>query len=133
MEPPCRLPVRETILDAAVPGLPGCLREFLPLPAKGQVLVPGDLAQPHPYLALSPEAVDGGKGPDKGFLGHFLRRLGIPAQSQHIAVHVRKIRPVDRFKVRHSLTPSTNRTPPARIRYSIYRKKAHCFSTAGII
>ena len=104
MELPGRLPVRKALLDAPVSRLPRLLRKLSPLPAKGQVLVPGDLAQPHPYLALAPETVDGGEGPDKGLLGHLLRCLGIPAQSQDIAVHICKIRPVDLLKIRHFLT-----------------------------
>lgn len=39
--------------------------------------VPGDLAQPHPQLAVPPELVDGGQCPEEGLLGHFLRRVGV--------------------------------------------------------
>ena len=80
MEPGRRVMVRKARLDAVVPRLPARLSPAPVLPAQRQILVPGDLAQPHPQLALPPEGVDGLQGPEKGLLGHLLRRVGVPAE-----------------------------------------------------
>ena len=104
MEPLGGVSVGKALLDASIPWLGLPVRELLPLPAEGQVLVPGDLAQLHPQLAVPPEAVNGGKRPEKDLLGHLLRRRLILTEGQGVFVNVREILPVDRFKSGHSLT-----------------------------
>ena len=121
------------------PGFPVRLAPVLSLPAQGEVLVPGDLAQPHPQPALPPEGVDGLQRPEDGLLGHFLRRVGVPAEGQGVAVHVREIRPVDLLKILHSLTSPAlmDKTRVRLFRYSRRRNFPHtggpCVSLPGII
>ena len=92
MEPLGGVPVRKAALQPVVPRLLLQLSPVLSLPAQREVLVPGDLAQPHPQLAVPPELVDGGQCPEEGLLGHLLRRVGVPAEGQDVAVHVGEIR-----------------------------------------
>ena len=100
VEPPGGVPVRKALLDAAVAGF--CL-PFAPMllpAAQGQILIPGNLAQPHPQLTVPAEGVDGGQGPEEGLLGHLLRCGRISGQRQHIPVYVGEVSPVDLLKVR---------------------------------
>ena len=103
MEPLGGVPVRKAALQPVVPRLLLQLCPVLSLPAQREVLVPGDLAQPHPQLAVPPELVDGGQCPEEGLLGHLLRRVGVPAEGQDVAVHVGEIRLIDLLKIRHGL------------------------------
>ena len=104
MEPSGGVPVREASLDAVVSRVLLQLPPALSLPAQREVLVPGDLAQPHPQLAVPPELSDGVQSPEESLLGHLLRRVGVPAEGQDIAVHVGEIRLIDLLKIRHGLT-----------------------------
>ena len=104
MEPLGGVPVRKAALQPVVPRLLLQLSPVLSLPAQREVLVPGDLAQPHPQLAVPPKLVDGGQCPEEGLLGHLLRRVGVPAEGQDVAVHVGEIRLIDLLKIRHGLT-----------------------------
>lgn len=139
MQLPGRLLPGKALFDAAVSPLRGVLRVSGPLPAQRQVLVAGDAAQPHPQGALSPETVDGGQRLEKRLLGHFLRRMDIPAQGQCIAVHIRKVLAVYRLKFLHPLTSSCNRRAARRFVTIFFfspfvlRKKTHCLSAKFII
>ena len=104
VEGPGLLPAGKALLDAAVRRLRRIGREPAPLPAQRQVLVPGDLAQPHPQLALAPEAVNGGEGLEKGLLGHLLRHGLVPAEGQDVFVDIGETPPVDLLKISHFLT-----------------------------
>ena len=103
VEPLGGVPVRKAALQPVVPRLLLQLSPVLSLPAQREVLVPGDLAQPHPQLAVPPELVDGGQCPEEGLLGHLLRRVGVPTEGQDVAVHVGEIRLIDLLKIRHGL------------------------------
>ena len=70
----------------------------------GQVAVFPDLTQPHPHLAVAPEALDALHSLKKGLAGELLRHMLVPGQAQQIPVHVIKVGPVDLFKLGHATT-----------------------------
>ena len=84
---------------APAPALPGA---FAPGTARGTGSGRSGTATPAP--GSPPELVDGGQCPEEGLLGHLLRRVGVPAEGQDVAVHVGEIRLIDLLKIRHGLT-----------------------------
>ena len=83
------------------PSSPGSCSSLpvLSLPAQREVLVPGDLAQPHPQLAVPRNWSMEANARKKVSWVYLLRRVGVPAEGQDVAVHVGEIRLIDLLKI----------------------------------
>ena len=74
------------------------------LAQRGDVAVSGDLAQPHPNVALAAEFSNAVQGLEKGLAGDLLRHVLAAGKAADIAVYILKIQVIDLFKF-HSLPP----------------------------
>ena len=84
---------------APAPALPGA---FAPGTARGTGS--GRSGTATPAAGSPPGTGRWSQCPEEGLLGHLLRRVGVPAEGQDVAVHVGEIRLIDLLKIRHGLT-----------------------------
>ena len=101
-------------------GHPNPLSEDSGLFDVGIVAVLGNLAQPDPYITISPEAVYGMHRFEECFAGDLFGYMFITGETPNVQIHIIEVCTVQLLEIRHSITSFTHKTSKDEKPYKLF-------------